>query len=122
MWQKYIIPANIEEALQSLSEDPGKTRLIAGGTDLILEIERGQRKDIETVIDVSRLPGLAEISLDKNGWIHIGAGVTHNQVAASSPFTGESLAAGSGCMECRLTANSKPWDHSRQPGDCFAGK
>ena len=83
MWQKYIIPANIEETLQSLSIDPVKTRLIAGGTDLILEIERGQRKDIETVIDVSRLPGLAEISLDKNGWIHIGAGVTHNQVAAS---------------------------------------
>ncbi len=83
MWQKYIIPSNIEEALQNLSENPGRTRIIAGGTDLILEIERGQRKDVETVIDVSRLPGFAEISQDDNGWIHIGAGVTHNQVAAS---------------------------------------
>lgn len=83
MWQNYIIPATIEDALQSLSKNPGRTRIIAGGTDLILEIERGQRKDVETVIDVSRLPGFAEISLDKNGWIHLGAGVTHNQVAAS---------------------------------------
>ena len=88
MWQKYIIPASIEEALNCLSENPGKARIIAGGTDLILEIEREQRKDVETVIDVSRLPGFSEINLDDEGMIHIGAGVTHNQVV-SSPLLNE---------------------------------
>lgn len=83
MWNNYIIPKNIDEALQILSKNPGSSRIIAGGTDLILEITRGQRKGIETVIDVSRLPGFAEISIDPKGWIHLGPGVTHNQVAAS---------------------------------------
>ena len=84
MWQKYIIPASIEETLRHLSGNFGKTRIIAGGTDLMLEIERGQRKEIETLIDVSRLPGFSEIFLDENGVIHIGGGVTHNQVVGSA--------------------------------------
>lgn len=83
MWQKYIIPASIEETLGHLSGNTGKTRIIAGGTDLMLEIERGQRKGIETLIDVSRLPGFTEISIDENEVIHIGGGVTHNQVVGS---------------------------------------
>jgi xanthine dehydrogenase iron-sulfur cluster and FAD-binding subunit A len=91
MWQKYIIPASIEEAIKYLSENPGKARIIAGGTDLILEIEREQRNDIETVIDVSRLPGLSEITLDDQGTIHIGAGVTHNQVVSSALLNEKAL-------------------------------
>ena len=91
MWQKYIIPASIEEAIKCLSENPGKARIIAGGTDLILEIEREQRKDVETVIDVSRLPGLSEITQDDQGVIHIGAGVTHNQVVSSSLLNEKAL-------------------------------
>lgn len=83
MWSRYIIPASIEETLQHLSGNTGKVRIIAGGTDLLLEIERNQRKDIETLIDVSRLPGFAEITLDSHGFIHIGGGVTHNQVVGS---------------------------------------
>jgi carbon-monoxide dehydrogenase medium subunit len=83
MWQKYIIPASLGEALKHLADNPGKTRIIAGGTDLMLEIERGMRKEIETVIDVSRLPGISGISMDGNGQIHIGAGVTHNEVVGS---------------------------------------
>lgn len=83
MWQRYFIPASIEEAVSILADHSGKARIIAGGTDLMLEIEREQRGGIETLVDVSRLPGIDKIFLDDNGWIHIGLGVTHNQAAAS---------------------------------------
>jgi xanthine dehydrogenase iron-sulfur cluster and FAD-binding subunit A len=84
MWNKFYQPASIEEALQLLSVDPKSSRLIAGATDLMLELERGLRKGIETVIDITRLPGLDGLSLDSGEIIHLGALVTHNDASASA--------------------------------------
>lgn len=83
MWQYYHNVTTIEETLQLLAKYGSKARIVAGGTDLLLEIERGVRKGISGLIDISRLPGLDEISLDEEGQIHLGALVTHNHCAAS---------------------------------------
>ena len=61
MWQKYIIPASIEEAISALADGNLETRVIAGGTDLLLEMDRGQKRGIKSLVDISRLPELAEI-------------------------------------------------------------
>ena len=83
MWNDYFIPATLDETLHLLAERGEKARLMAGATDLMLELERGLRKGIETVIDITRLPNLDQITLDKNETIHIGPLVTHNGVVAS---------------------------------------
>src|SRR5512138_1966420 len=83
MWNEYIRPASVDEALRLLAERPGSSRLIAGATDLMLELERGLRKGIDRVIDITRLPGLDQIRLDEDGVIHMGALVTHNAAVAS---------------------------------------
>ena len=49
----------------------------------MLELERGVRKGIETVIDITRLPDLDRITLDENETIHLGPLVTHNAAASS---------------------------------------
>ncbi len=82
MWSEYINVRNIEEALSLLHNKGEQARIVAGATDLILEIERGTRKNIETLIDISRVPGLAEITYE-NGNIHLGPMVTHNHCVAS---------------------------------------
>ncbi len=82
MWQKYITPATPQEAVSLLAKEKN-ARIIAGGTDLVLEIERGLRPNTQTLIDISRIPGLDKITLDQNDTIHIGATVTHNHVAGS---------------------------------------
>jgi xanthine dehydrogenase iron-sulfur cluster and FAD-binding subunit A len=83
MWTEYITPASLEETLRILAEKREKARLVAGATDLMLELERGVRKGIETVIDITRLPGLDHIPFDEDEIIHIGPLVTHNAAAAS---------------------------------------
>ncbi len=48
MWHDYYSVTSIEEALQILDERRERARIVAGGTDLILELERGVRKGIDT--------------------------------------------------------------------------
>lgn len=83
MWQKYINATNVEEVLKVLAEYGEKARIVAGATDLILEIERGVRKNIEVVIDITRIPNLDQIVLDEADWIHLGPMVTHNHCVSS---------------------------------------
>lgn len=75
--------ANIEDALNALAEHHEKARIIAGATDLILEMERGVRKEIDLLVDISRIPGQDCITLDEDGIIHLGPLVTHNHIASS---------------------------------------
>jgi len=83
MWQNYLLVESIDEAVTALAETGEKGRIIAGGTDLILEIKRGTRKNVSTIIDITKVPGLEEIWEDEKGIIHIGPLVTHNHVIAS---------------------------------------
>jgi len=83
MWHTYINATSTEEVLKILNEQGDRARIVAGGTDLILELERGVRTGIETVVDITRVPNLDQITLDEDDVIHLGALVTHNQCVES---------------------------------------
>jgi carbon-monoxide dehydrogenase medium subunit len=83
MWKNYLIPESIEALKHALEGADQQTKIIAGGTDLMVEIKNGKWPDLDTVIDISRLPGLDKIWKDEQGVIHIEAMVTHNDVLQS---------------------------------------
>src|SRR3990172_1556141 len=83
MWHDYYSVTSIDEVLKILAEKGERARIVAGGTDLILELERGVRKGIETLIDVTRVACLESIVLDEDEVIHLGPLVTHNHCVAS---------------------------------------
>jgi carbon-monoxide dehydrogenase medium subunit len=83
MWKEYINVTSVGEALEILSKHGEKARIVAGATDLILEIERGVRKGIDILVDITRIPDLDRIVMDEDGVIHIGPLVTHNHCVAS---------------------------------------
>lgn len=83
MWQQYIQPSNLEDVVKFISNAVGKARIVAGATDLILELQADLHPHVNTLIDITRIPGLDKITLDEEGFIHLGPLVTHNDCVAS---------------------------------------
>ena len=83
MWHEYFNATRIDEVLKILEERRERARIVAGGTDLILELERGVRTGIDTLVDVTRIPKLDQILLDEDDVIHLGPLVSHNHCVAS---------------------------------------
>ena len=83
MWRDYYSVKSVSEAVQILAERGARARIVAGATDLILELERGVRKGIDTLVDVTRIPGLDRIVMDEDEVIHLGPLVTHNHCVDS---------------------------------------
>ena len=82
LWKDYHLPLSVDEAIGLLARYDGKARVVAGGTDLILDLQQGNEHPVEALVDVTRIVGLNEIR-EEAGFILIGAGVTHTQIVAS---------------------------------------
>jgi len=82
MWQTYYTPTSVDETLRLLAEHGSEARIIAGGTDLLIELRRGDRQ-ARVLIDITRVGGLDQVRLDDAGLIHVGPTVTHNLAVAS---------------------------------------
>lgn len=82
MWNKYYNVTSIENALEILDQYKDKAKLVAGATDLIIEFKKGMRKNVEALVDISRIKDLNKITLDEDQNIHLGPLVTHNDCAA----------------------------------------
>jgi CO/xanthine dehydrogenase FAD-binding subunit len=81
MWQEYETPTSVEETLDTLARYDGKAQIIAGGTDLIIELQEGKHS-VECLVDVTRIPGLDRIE-QRDGAITIGPSVTFRQIKDS---------------------------------------
>jgi carbon-monoxide dehydrogenase medium subunit len=76
----YLKPKTLEEALSLLNQQGKKTKLIAGGTDVIVLIkQKTMAPDI--LISLRGIPGLDQIQY--NGTLRIGALVTHRAIEKS---------------------------------------
>src|SRR5437868_1567087 len=63
MWRTYLRPTTLTEALDLLDAHAGQARLIAGGTDVLVELSRGVRPT-ETLIDLTAIPDLRYVTAD----------------------------------------------------------
>lgn len=71
---EYKAPGSIDEAVTLLAQASGSAQILAGGTDLLVQIRAGFTKP-SLVVDVKNIPELRTISLDDDG-VRIGAAVS----------------------------------------------
>ncbi len=83
MWQAYHSVSRVEEALALLDRHRQEARIVAGGTDLIIEMERGQHPQLGVLIDITRVKGLEDICL-RDGMVCMGPLATHNHILGSA--------------------------------------
>jgi carbon-monoxide dehydrogenase medium subunit len=81
-WEQYLMPRTVEEALAFLRQHRGKARIIAGGTDLVVQARDGTRTE-KLLVDITRIKDLDYIKKDKET-VRIGCLATHARVAASA--------------------------------------
>lgn len=79
LYQKYLRPKTISEALKMMASASGKTAVVSGGTDLLLDIKQGRHDPVEAMIDVSEIEEMSRIT-QKDDFIYLGAAVTHKQI------------------------------------------
>lgn len=82
LWQSYHTPTTIADALRLLSAYQGKAQIIAGGTDLLLDMQFNNHPPVEALVDVTQIEGLDAIR-QAEGWIVVGAAATHSQIERS---------------------------------------
>ena len=92
---RYEAPETVEAAVALLAAAKGEARLLAGGTDLLVQLRSGLVEP-ELVVDAKRIPELTSVAAE-NGGFRIGAAVSgaelgeHKQVRQSWPGVVEAL-------------------------------
>jgi carbon-monoxide dehydrogenase medium subunit len=91
-------PGTLQQALDLLAGMGPRARVVAGGSDLLLELQRGVRPGVEVLVDVTRLAGLDEIRFE-GGSFELGCLVTHNRVVRSPEVVARAFPLAQACWE-----------------------
>jgi len=95
--ERVVRPATIRQALRDLGAH-ANARLIAGGTDLLLDLQRGDAGPPVTLIDTSGIDEFRMIA-DEGDTLVAAGGVTHNQVVGDPRFRDGVLPLAQACVE-----------------------
>jgi xanthine dehydrogenase FAD-binding subunit len=71
---EYAAPTSLAEATALLAQANGTARILAGGTDLLVQL-RERLRDADLVVDVKRIPELMELSYSPRQGLRLGASV-----------------------------------------------
>ena len=71
---EYVAPRTLSEAVASLAEKGKMAGVLAGGTDILVQLRTG-RRPIERLVDVKAVPDLNELSYDPRKGLTLGAAV-----------------------------------------------
>src|SRR5512138_234762 len=82
LWQEYLRPTNLSQALKAFAEAPRPILPVAGGTDLLLDLEQGRHSPVQTLVDVTSIAEMTRLEI-RGEELFIGAAVPVNAIATT---------------------------------------
>ena len=82
-WIDYARPGSVKEALDLLAEHGERARILAGGTDILVQL-RGGRFELDLLVDGKNIPELNELSYDPGSGLTLGAAVPCHKIYADA--------------------------------------
>ncbi|MEL7468751.1 MAG: xanthine dehydrogenase family protein subunit M [Pseudomonadota bacterium] len=105
---RFEAPSTVDGAVALLAAEDGVTRVLAGGTDVMVQLKSGMVEP-DLIVDIKRIPGMYDI-VEENGGFRVGAAVPgvmlgeHAGVSAAWPGVVEGLGlVGSTQIQSRAT-------------------
>ncbi|MFC2043938.1 FAD binding domain-containing protein [Chloroflexota bacterium] len=81
---EYYTPRSLTEALSTLDTLKEKAKVLAGGTDLLVQMKAGYVRPA-VIVNMKNIPELNRLEYDKDGTLHIGAAVPLSKIIAFPP-------------------------------------
>lgn len=78
--KNFYSPICLNDALLTMSQSPDEVAVLAGGTDLLLDILQGRRPTVDTLVDITNISEMKVLE-QRQDQIFIGAVVTHRKIA-----------------------------------------
>jgi len=107
---QYEAPNTVKKAVALLAKANGKAKVLAGGTDLLVQL-RAKMVSPDLIVDVKKIPQLRKITVGRDGRIRVGAAVSgaelgeHARVSEAYPGVVEAVELiGSTQIQGRATA------------------
>lgn len=70
----YVVPHTIDEAVSALAQKGKAARVLAGGTDILVQM-RGGRRIVERLVDIKEVPEANQLLCDPDSGLQLGSGV-----------------------------------------------
>jgi carbon-monoxide dehydrogenase medium subunit len=80
---EYVAPASLDEATKILASHGARARVLAGGTDVIIQAREG-RRDVGVMVDVKGIAETMELKLGADGSLRVGAAVPCARIYADA--------------------------------------
>ncbi len=79
LWKKYLQPTTVEDVLRALDVEPDRSAIIAGGTDLLLDLQQGRHSPVNTLVDITQISDMTAIQ-KQDDFLHIGAAASLHEI------------------------------------------
>ena len=71
---EYVAPTSVEDAVSILDEYGDRAKVLAGGTDIIVQLRDGLRS-ADVVVDIKKIPELVDVTFREDGGLVLGGAV-----------------------------------------------